>query len=294
MKNRYWMKSIVSLGVFLVAMPLIHLVARILKDNYDGTQLLTAGMAVGLVGFVMVVAGVFVKGDARQTLLGLIGGLLYWTGWVDFLFMYYAARWGTQAETDTLTGALLSRPEYLLLPATFGMWAMVMTLYVFCSRNACNLINWVQSRLLGDQKRVIAARPMTRHTSIVTFMEIVMMLWSCYLLLMFCYDPHFLGREHPLTFAVGFGSLLSSPFVFRKQLRLRAWGANIRMATATLIVFWIAVESFGRTHIIQKLIDNPAAYPWHWVVIAVEIVALVLIRKFCYGRGKKERMKSEE
>lgn len=279
-----------SLGVFLVAMPLIHLVARILKDNYDGTQLLTAGMAVGFVGFMMVVAGVFVKGDARQTLLGLIGGLLYWTGWVDFLFMYYAARWGTQPEIDPLTGALLSRPEYLLLPATFGMWAMVMTLYVFCSRNACNLINWVQSRLLGNQKRVIAARPMTRHTSIVTFMEIVMMLWSCYLLLMFCYDPYFLGREHPLTFAVGLGSLLSSPFVFRKQLRLPAWGANIRMATATLIVFWIAVESFNRTHIIQKLIDNPSAYPWHWVVIVVEIIALVIIRKFCYGKNEKKNL----
>lgn len=289
-KNRYWFKSIVSLGVFLVAMPLIHLVARILKDNYDGTQLLTAGMAVGFVGFMMVVAGVFVKGDARQTLLGLIGGLLYWTGWVDFLFMYYAARWGTQPEIDPLTGALLSRPEYLLLPATFGMWAMVMTLYVFCSRNACNLINWVQSRLLGNQKRVIAARPMTRHTSIVTFMEIVMMLWSCYLLLMFCYDPYFLGREHPLTFAVGLGSLLSSPFVFRKQLRLPAWGANIRMATATLIVFWIAVESFNRTHIIQKLIDNPSAYPWHWVVIVVEIIALVIIRKFCYGKNEKKNL----
>lgn len=286
-RKLHWLKSIVSLGVFLVAMPLIHLVARVLKDNYDGTQLLAAGMAVGLVGFAMVVVGVFVKGDTRQTLLGLIGGLLFWTGWVDFLFMYAAARWGTQAEIDPLTGALLSRPEYLLLPATFGMWAMVMTLYVFCSRNACNLINWVQSRLLGSRKREIAARPMTRHTSIVTFMEIVMMLWTCYLLLMFCYDSQFLGREHPVTFAVGFGSLLSSFYVFRKQLHLPAWGANIRMATATLIVFWIAVESFTRTHIITKLIDNPAAYPWHWVVMAAEIVALVIIRKCFYNKHEK-------
>lgn len=286
-KKRYWLKSIVSLGVFLVAMPLIHLVARVLKDNYDGTELLAAGMAVGLVGFAMVVAGVFVKGDTRQTLLGLIGGLLYWTGWVDFLFMYYAARWGTQPETDPVSGAILSRPEYLLLPATFGMWAMVMTLYVFCSRNACNLINWVQSRLFRGSKRTIAARPMTRHTSIVTFMEIVMMLWSCYLLLMFCYDPHFLGRDHPLTFALGFGCLLSSPYVFRKQLRLCAWGANIRMATATLIVFWIAVESFSRTHILAKLASNPSAYPWHWAVAVLEIAGLVVIRRCFYkNRGK--------
>jgi hypothetical protein len=41
---------------------------------------------------------------------------------------------------------------------------------------------------------------MTRHTAIVTFMELNMLLWACYLLLMFCYDGRFLGDHHPLTF----------------------------------------------------------------------------------------------
>ena len=84
MSNRklYWWKSIVSMGVILGSMPIVHLVARVLKDNYDGTQLLGAGMAVGFVGLVMVVVGVFVKGQTRQTLLGLIGGMFYWTGWI--------------------------------------------------------------------------------------------------------------------------------------------------------------------------------------------------------------------
>ena len=46
-KKLYWWKSIVSMGVILGSMPMVHLVARVLKDNYDGTQLLGAGMAVG-------------------------------------------------------------------------------------------------------------------------------------------------------------------------------------------------------------------------------------------------------
>ncbi len=116
MKQLNWWKSIVSMGVILGSMPMVHLVARVLKDNYDGTQLLGAGMAVGFVGMMMVVVGVFVKGQTRQTLLGLIGGMFYWTGWVDFLFMYYAHRWGTHAEIDPVTGEVLSRPEYLLFP----------------------------------------------------------------------------------------------------------------------------------------------------------------------------------
>lgn len=68
-KKLYWWKSIVSMGVILGSMPIVHLVARVLKDNYDGTQLLGAGMAVGFVGMVMVIIGVFVKGQTRQTLL---------------------------------------------------------------------------------------------------------------------------------------------------------------------------------------------------------------------------------
>lgn len=256
-------------------MPVVHIIAKFLKDNYTGTQLFGAGIILGFIGLLMVVAGVFVKGDTKDTILGLIGGMLYWTGWVDFLFMYYTDRWGTKAEIDPVTGVVLSRPEYLMLSATFGLWGMVMVLYIFCSRNGCNLINWIQSRLFGNRKKIIAARPMTRHTSIVTFMEINMMLWSCYLLLMFCYDSHFIGRQNPITFAVAMGCLICSPYVFRKQLRLKAWGANIRMATATVIVFWIAVEAFNRTHIIADMLRSPEAYPWHWGVMALELIILL-------------------
>ena len=35
-------------------------------------------------------------------------------------------------------------------------------------------------------------------------------------------------------------------FIFKKQLKLSAWGANIRMAIATVVVFWVPVEVLGR------------------------------------------------
>lgn len=41
------------------------------------------------------------------------------------------------------------------------------------------------------------------------------MLWSCYLLLMFCYDSHFIGRKNPITFAVAFACLICSPYVLK-------------------------------------------------------------------------------
>ena len=152
-KQLHWGKAVVSIAVTLVAMPLTHILARALKDGTSGVEQFYAGMGMGAVGLLMVIGGVFVKGDAKQTLLGLFGGMFYWMGAVDFLFMYYANRFGTQAQLDPVTGEVVSRPEYLLLPATFGFWAMTMMLYLFCTRNGCNFLNWWQ-RLAGTRRRL--------------------------------------------------------------------------------------------------------------------------------------------
>ena len=221
MKHYYW-KTIASFLVVLLTMPLGHALMMIMDKTLEPTTVHYSAFFMGLVGMLIVVAGVFVKGDTKQTLYGLFGGLLFWTGWIEFLFQYYATRWGTQPEIEN--GEVVTRPEYLILPATFGMWMMVMMLYVFSTKNGCNFINWWQRRLFGSHKNEIAARPMTRHTSIVTFMELIMILWTSYLLLMFCYDKRFLGDHHPVTFAVGIGCLIGSIFMLKKQLRLGSWG----------------------------------------------------------------------
>ena len=88
-----------------------------------------------------------VKGDTRQTLWGLIGGLLFWTGWVEFLFQYYAHRFGVQPEIEN--GVVVTKPEYLILPASFGFWMMMMTMYIFSTRNGCNFITWDSETLFG-------------------------------------------------------------------------------------------------------------------------------------------------
>ena len=227
----------------------------------------------GLVGLLIVITGVFVKGDTKQTIFGLIGGLLFWTGWVEFLFQYYATRWGTQPEMEN--GEIVTKPEYLILPASFGMWMMVMTLYIFSTKNGCNFINWWQRTLLRSRKNEIAERPMTHHTSIVTFMELNMILWASYLLLMFCYDKNFLGDRHPVTSLVAAACLAGSVLIFRKQLRLASWGANIRMAIATVVVFWVPVEVLGRLGFFKEIWIEPERYATQMVCILVAFVALL-------------------
>ena len=268
----YPWRTIASFLLVLFAMPLGHALMILMEKFMSEGAMHVAGFMMGAVGLVMVVVGVFVKGDTRQTLWGLFGGLLFWTRWVEFLFLYYVRRYGVQPEIEN--GVVVTKPEYLIMPASFGMWMMVMTMYIFSTRNGCDFITWIQKVCFRNQRKIIAAQPMTRHTSIVTFMELNMMLWGLYLLLMFCYDKHFLGDHHPVTFLVGMGCLVGSFFMLRRQLRLASWGANIRMAIATVIVFWTPVEILGRINFFKEFWVEPEKYVWQMVVILIVFLSL--------------------
>jgi hypothetical protein len=283
-KTKNVWKALASFSMVLFTMPLGHALMIVMEKLMSPAALHYSAFAMGAAGLAMVIIGVFAREDTRQTLWGLFGGLLFWTGWVEFLFMYYAHRYGTQPEI--VNGEIVTKPEYLILPATFGLWAMVMTLYLFSVKTGCNFINWWQRVLFRDKKKVIVARPMTRHTSIVTFMELNMLLWTCYLLLMFCYDNNFLGDRHPVTFIIGAGCLIGSFFMFKKQLKISSWGANIRFSIATVIVFWTPVEILGRVNFFSEIWTDPINY---LTEMSIMLAAFVLLAIYLWHKSSKKK-----
>ena len=283
-KNTYWWRTIASFVLVLFTMPLGHALMILMEKFMDPVTVHYAGFTMGFVGLIMVIVGVFVKGDTRQTLWGLIGGLLFWTGWVEFLFLYYARRYGVPPEIEH--GVVVTKPEYLIMPASFGLWMMVMTMYIFSTRNGCDFITWIQEKLFGKHKNKIVVQPMTHHTSIITFMELNMILWAFYLLLMFCYDKNFLGDHHPVTYLIGIGCFIGSLFMFRRQLHIAAWGANIRMAVATVIVFWTPVEILGRINFFKEFWVHPQEYGFLLLCI---LGAFILLLVYMWLKGAKKK-----
>lgn len=270
----HWGKTAASFLLVLLTMPIGHALMIVMERAMPAPAMHRAAFAMGAAGLLLAAAGVFVRGDTRQTLCGFLGALLFWTGWVEFLFQYYARRYGVQPEMEG--GVVVTQPEYLILPATFGLWMMVMTLYVFSTKNGCKFINWWQKVLFRDRKDTVAAQPMTRHTSIVTFMEFNMIIWACYLLLMVCYDKHILGDRHPVTSAVAAGCLAAAILMFRRQLRVGAWGPNIRMAIATVIVFWTPVEVLGRINFFNEIWTQPEKYMTQMALLLAAFLALLV------------------
>lgn len=238
MKNLYWGKTIGSILIILLLMPLGHALMIIMEHTLEPTTLHYSAFAMGFVGLIVTICGVFVKGDTKQTCYGMAGALLFWTGWVEFLFAYYAQRYGVHCDlvgngivqtateyvngvgvqhTYTLNGTPIeefgraelkeirgSRPEYLIMPASFGMWMMFIVMYVFCTKTGCDFIRWIQNHC-GVKERV-ELRPMAHHPAIVTFMEWNIMMWgivpAAHVLLRPClprfYSPYYLRRGHSL------------------------------------------------------------------------------------------------
>lgn len=285
-KKKYPFKAISSFLIVLFLMPLGHALMILMEHFMEPAALHYSAFAMGLVGMLMAIRGVFAKGDTHQTLWGLIGGLLFWTGWVEFLFMYFANRFGTQPMLDPVTGEVVTKPEYLILPASFGFFMLIMVMYTFSTRNGCNFINWCQRQLLRGRKSEICARPMTRHVSIVTFMEFNMIMWASYLLLMFCYDPVFLGDSHPVTILVGVGCFIGACFMFARMLRIPSWGANLRMAIATVIVFWTPVEIMGRNNLFQEIWVAPLEHVTEMLLILSAFILLGIYMVYTSRRKK--------
>lgn len=271
--KKYPGKAIASFLLVLFTMPLGHAAMILMEHWLAPGSLHVCAFLLGLAGLIITIIGVFVKGDLKQTLCGLFGGLLFWTGWVEFLFQYYADRFGMQPYVDEATGKV-TQPEYLILPATFGFMMMFLLLYLFSIRSGCNFFNWCQKKLFGSRRDIIVARPITRHTSIVTFMELNLMMWVCYVLLMFCYDTEFLGDTHPVTLVIAVGCLIGSMFIFLKQLRIASWGANIRMSIATVLTFWTFVEVLGHIGIMKEIWLEPTEHVGVMTALAALFIAL--------------------
>lgn len=313
----YIKKTIGSFFIVLLLMPLGHALMILMEHVMSPTALHYSAFVMGFIGLVITIIGVLQKGDTRQTVFGITGAMLFWTGWVEFLMAYYAQRYGTHCdltgsglvETTTqyingigvehsfnIDGRCLedftraelksirgSRPEYLTMPATFGMWMMFMVLYLFSTRTGCNFMRWIQ-RHCGIEGN-IELRPMAHHSSIVVFMEWNIMMWGLYLLLMFCYDPVFLGDRHPVTLSVAVAALVASAYMFYKQLHISQWGHNIRFALANVIIFWTFVEIMARNGFFTEVWVAPMEHVFEMSVVLGVFILLIAI--FIWNALKK-------
>ncbi len=263
-------------------MPLGHAAMIIMEKSFGHEYVYHAAVILGIIGFGLVVWGTIIDKEANSTFLGLFGGLFIWTGWIEFAYVYYANRFGV--EPLIVNGEVVTKPEYLIMPSSIGFWAIIMMFYFLSSKSGCKFFNWFQQKL--KIRNAIKLQPVSHNFTMTTVMELIALLWTFYLVLLFAYDSNFFGDRHPVTYIIAFGSLLWSGYLFIKLLRITKIGYAIRYAIPTVIIFWNFVEILGRWNIFKEIWVEPGKYWFEMLLIFSVFIILVVIGFF--GKRKSE------
>lgn len=251
-------RGITSFLLVLLTMPLGHALMILMESFLPDSQLTPAAFIMGLIGIGVMIGGIFAQKDITRTLFGFFGALLFWTGWIEFGYVYFAKRLSVVPLTDS-AGEVLTKPEYLLMPSSGGFLILFFIVYLFSVRSGCDFFNYIQQRLLHRTIKK-EALPQMRNSSVVTFMETNLLLWTSYLVLLFCYDDQILGDRHPITGLIAFGCLFVSMIMFGRLLKIGSLGGSVRFAIPTVVIFWTFVEVMGRWNLLHEIWVHPFHY----------------------------------
>ncbi len=265
--------GVLAFLIVLFTMPLGHAAMIVMEKTLGHGYIYQAAVLLGLLGLVLLVWGILSRDGTKATFLGLFAGLFIWTGWIEFAYVYYAHRFGVAPLIEN--GQVVTKPEYLIMPSSVGFWAVAMIFYFFGTKTGCLFFNWFQRRL--SIRPVKELKPVKRSTALSVFMELILLLWTFYLVLLFAYDDRFFGDRSVVTYIIAFGSLLWSLYLFRNLLKIDNLSYAIRYAVPTVIIFWNFVEILGRWDVLKEIWIEPFRYRLEILLTAGVFVILLAI-----------------
>lgn len=275
--------GVLAFVIVLLLMPLGHALMVLLESF--GAAVLSSALAVGVIGLVLLWWGVKkAKRDLHATLAGAIGGVLVWTGWVEFSFVWMAGRLGVQPLMQG--GEVTTKPEYLVMMSSLGLLGAMLLMLLFMPTR-CPFFMWTQKRT-GVFKSDTAAVASKRPLAVIAFLEMVMLVWTFYIVLLLCYDEAIAGDRHLLTWLVCFGSLAWSIYLFGKLVRIRSFDHAVRYAIPTVVIFWNFVEVMGRWNLFKEIWVHPFE---HGLENGLLLAMMVFFTWWFVRKGRKDRQR---
>jgi hypothetical protein len=259
--------GIFSFLIVLMFMPIGHAL-MVLNEGIFEKQKFIGAFVIGLIGVVSLVIGIF-KNDnkAVATILGLLAGVLVWTGWVEFSFVWIAEKLNVAPLVEN--GEIATKPEYLIMMSSLGLLITLLVFFVF-SKTKCQFFNWFQ-RIFHMRERIRSVGHSSKLLAMITFIETIMILWTFYLILLLVYDKDIAGDRHIATYIVAFGSLFWSIYLFLNLIKITKFDYAIRYAVPTVIIFWNFVEVIGRWNLFKEIWIHPFE---HWLENAIILLLL--------------------
>ena len=275
-----------SFFLVLLLMPIGHALMVLTETIFEG-QALMAAFVIGMIGLFLVFLGIRVDANQKAaTLLGLLGGVILWTGWVEFSFVWIAHKLNVSPLIED--GEVATKPEYLVMLSSLGLLSAVLMFFV-SSKTRCQFLIWLQ-KVFGIHVGAKALDRGGKFISVTTFIETTMLLWTFYIVLLLVYDEEIAGQNHPLTYVVAFGSLAWSGYLFLRLLRIQQFDYAIRYAVPTVIIFWNFVEVMGRWNLLDEIWVQPVE---HWPEVSAIMLCLIGCVAFYVWEMRREESGSK-
>ena len=260
-----------SFLLVLLLMPIGHAI-MVLNEHLLMEYKYQGAIAMGFAGIILLIWGI--KKNSKPTLatiLGFLGGVLVWTGWVEFSFMWIAEK--NNVSHLMVDNEIATKREYLVMMSSVGLLCTFDFFYLF-TRSKCTFYIW-QQKYLGFREDIKTQVGFKKPFAVSTFIETIMIIWTFYVVLLLVYDEQIAGDRHIATYIVGFGSLLWSLYLISKLVRIQSFDYAIRYAVPTVIIFWNFVEILGRWDLFKEIWVHPMEYKWE-VSIFFIILAIIL------------------
>lgn len=191
------------------------------------------------------------KGDAAQSIVGIFGGNLLWTGGIEYGLTIAARSLGIGKAVGVVDGqAVAIYGEYVLLKHTWGVLALVMVYLLFLESSRCPLFLWWRKHVPTMRGAMVTGR-IDNYGPRSAF-QYATTVWAFYLLLLWAYDERVFGVYSLFTECVMLGSVAGSVYCCYRLHQQTGWGASVRYAVAAMIVVWTPIEIAGKWGIFRE------------------------------------------
>ncbi|MEM1415144.1 MAG: hypothetical protein AAGH15_09600 [Myxococcota bacterium] len=191
------------------------------------------------------------KSDAAQTILGVFGGNLLWTGGVEYGLTIAARTLGVGKVVGVHDGELVALfGEYVLLKHTWGPLLLICAYLLFLESSRCPLFLWGRKNAPLMRGPLVTGR-ITNYGPRSAF-QYTTTVWAFYLLLLWAYDEHIFGVHSLFTKGVLFATAAGSIYLMVRLHQQKGWGPAVRYAIAAMIVVWTPVEIFAKWGVLKE------------------------------------------